>query len=624
MDDKQAGHCRQKWTERSWDQDRLPQFQRGLVWNEDQQKELIRSLKEGYPIGTLLLHGQSKQGNDFLLVDGLQRTYAIKTYCDHIREFLDITDIRNADTKGHFDKLAVEFSRKGIAISAETLLQNTQSWVKSKNGFDAVNEWESHRSIRFLANRIAPKEFSVDDVRNVLEEFDDTTKFFLMLLDGIRDNAKIDDFEIPILIFTGSETELPTVFERLNTGGTVLSKYDILAAQWDRIAVRINNASIREAIEEKYSSMLSAGMVFDFDVEERDATDDFNLYEYLYGFGQVITNDYPELFEPSQEQELSSIGFNLVAACLNQNVQRIGDLPSKLDRNRLSADPAYLDGIEKRIRNAADFVRDKVLNFLVKMQIPGSRKRPLHHTDYQIISMIATTYAYFEAFPEKTAEAARQLRTLRASMRLHYLADSLSDYWRGSGDTKLFNAVAGKRYFTLPESLQRMATWSIDLDRWSAEQAKRIGRTRSVSLTSPSVLFLRYAQARTISQGDSITDKDVEHIIPVEQLKSRIPDDSPGWPINHVANLALLHNKKNRSKKGKNFREWIELRPGLTPESRTQELERLAYELVCHPDIVIAKDALTEESFGTFLSNRFNALKSEFQTILEKILNDEF
>src|SRR5690625_2632161 len=75
----------------------LPKFQRGFVWSKETRRELIKTIKKGLPIGTLLL--SRKEDNTYLIVDGRQRVSTLKDYERNKSEYIEITDIDIKDVE---------------------------------------------------------------------------------------------------------------------------------------------------------------------------------------------------------------------------------------------------------------------------------------------------------------------------------------------------------------------------------------------------------------------------------------------------------------------------------------------------------------------------------------------
>ncbi|HTU69095.1 MAG TPA: DUF262 domain-containing protein, partial [Candidatus Baltobacteraceae bacterium] len=57
----------------------IPSFQRGLVWQKTKRAELIQSVRESLPIGSLLMYYAGIRDNKptYELVDGLQRSTSL-------------------------------------------------------------------------------------------------------------------------------------------------------------------------------------------------------------------------------------------------------------------------------------------------------------------------------------------------------------------------------------------------------------------------------------------------------------------------------------------------------------------------------------------------------------------
>ena len=75
----------------------IPMFQRGKRWNAEQEKTFIDSVKEGYPVGTMLFFEKVENNQQvYVLVDGLQRSNTIKKYIHNPIEYLESNDFSDA------------------------------------------------------------------------------------------------------------------------------------------------------------------------------------------------------------------------------------------------------------------------------------------------------------------------------------------------------------------------------------------------------------------------------------------------------------------------------------------------------------------------------------------------
>ena len=72
----------------------IPKFQRGLVWNREKKQGFIKSLKNGLPIGVLLM---SRREDRYLVIDGLQRFTTMKDYARDFFSYIEREEITDSD-----------------------------------------------------------------------------------------------------------------------------------------------------------------------------------------------------------------------------------------------------------------------------------------------------------------------------------------------------------------------------------------------------------------------------------------------------------------------------------------------------------------------------------------------
>ena len=196
----------------------LPSYQRKLVWSEGQIKGFIDNISRGFPFGSILLYRYEGQ-KQLSLIDGLQRFNALRRYEQEpsryftgYQSFLD--DILASIEKGGGITLTPD-QRSALSTEIESILRKTltegletpiflrNEITKNLAIYPTSDEWKEH-----LINLQA-------QLKKESEQFLD-----------------LDDLLIPCIVYTGSEEDLPDVFANLNQGGTKLSKYQVLAAQW--------------------------------------------------------------------------------------------------------------------------------------------------------------------------------------------------------------------------------------------------------------------------------------------------------------------------------------------------------------------------------------------------------
>lgn len=202
----------------------MPLFQRGVVWSPAKQAELVRSLKLGFPVGSLLFYKKSAndQGIEVnLLIDGLQRTTAIRDYTQRPLSFMELDDLDPAaltDLAKAYVDAAAERELSGSVMDVVAKWMSSTETLEAEDGFDVYGLLK------------ALNEFLIPD--NPVPVDDKLAGAIRAFLKSIKDECDIAGIDVPVLFYEGSDSDLPDIFERINATGTKLSKYEIFAASW--------------------------------------------------------------------------------------------------------------------------------------------------------------------------------------------------------------------------------------------------------------------------------------------------------------------------------------------------------------------------------------------------------
>lgn len=592
----------------------IPKFQRGLVWNKKKQEGLIESIKKGYPIGTLLLYEVSVKANNtadavrsYNLIDGLQRSHALKEYSKSPNNFFAKDDIEDS----FLEALSAELDIKSD-VDQDKLRDKITDWVKGVVDFTQAAGWETADLMKHLVREFLEIREDSNDYYPAVGKILSNTRvneLVARFLDSIKDQSDISKVKIPVIVFTGGEEHLPSVFALLNTKGTVLSRYEVFAAQWGKeTEQRINNKHIREEIWKKYEALEDESFTSD-DSEDTPSESskknrEYTLFEYLFGLGQFLSDRFPRLFEEKANNRPSSAGFNLLTSCVGLRISEMKELPERLrgiDRNQL----------ENHILEATRFVDDSLFPVLSVKQ-HGRKRVSIYHTEYQIVSMIAVAFQarYTLRGVSETDGWKTSWDEIRKNILMYYLYDVLREFWRGSGDSKLWDYMESKRYLATP--IHREA-WGNTLDSWFVNnQIPLLHKGRHIKDDRSEILFLKFIYAQKLSVMKNSRPYHVEHIISVNQLKKLKAQDER-MPINMVGNLALLEPKINLMKGDLTFVEFLrkQLRNDEISEKQyADSLKQFEKQLLCKHEMIPAE--LTKSSYDDFLTARFDLLKKIF------------
>ena len=221
----------------------LPEFQRGYVWNRDQVRGLMQSLYRRYPVGSLLVWATQAEGAQHrgdhvlspgvvkLLLDGQQRITSLYGIIrGRAPEFFD----GKSDT---FTGLHFHLAEEEFAFYSPIKMRDDSLWVNvSKLMSDGMGPWFA-----------------------TLAKHDDRDEYFSRL----NTLFSVKDVTFHIEEVTGPDKTIEVVvdiFNRVNSGGTKLSKGDLALA---KICADLPTA--REGMRNSLSRWDEAGYQFSLD-----------------------------------------------------------------------------------------------------------------------------------------------------------------------------------------------------------------------------------------------------------------------------------------------------------------------------------------------------------------------
>lgn len=380
-----------------------------------------------------------------------------------------------------------------------------------------------------------------------------------LLGDVLRSVREITDYRVPVSIYSGPIENVPTIFERINSQGAQLTKYEIFAASWSGTAAEVKNPDVVEAIAQKYAVLIKQGYeVEGFDEESHSEENEYNLYEYLFGLGKVLANKFPTLFHSSEQaDENSPVAFQIFTVALKLPVSKMGSLAEKMPRlidgriNVAKMEAAVLEACSK-----AESALSQYLSLRLNEQANGQSGVSQNQAISYITSFLANCFDdEFESLDNKKAAL------LAANIPGHFLIDILRGSWSGSGDSTLYERTwetleleekGTKILVPSPYYMQPITASPLRnaLNIWHAEQleSKQAQRVRYPKDFKPVLKFI-YSSLVT-SRDDKGVEFELEHVYPVAVLKKLIVDKKlDGLPMAAIGNLMLLPKSINRGKK---------------------------------------------------------------------------
>ena len=593
----------------------IPEYQRRLVWNKAKRKDLIDSIKQGFPFGSILLYENIAKGQEisdgkryYNLIDGLQRTQALMSYVEYQNGYFERADLND----DFVDEVAAELGKSNDEYK-DRIRKTVVDWVKGRKSYDAQDGWRTESLVQALIDNVLRYAKESNLYKEVYFELNNNARLMRCLgrfLDEISSEVKIVlDAKIPVLVFTGVSKQLPEIFERLNSKGTTLSRYEIFAAQWIDRRRKIANPEIIDAIWKKYEALEEEGFTLDVAEDAQDETAkrnrEYTLFDYLFGFGQYLSDKFPRLFKPSKDDRPSSAGFNLATACVGLHIGEMSDLPSRVAN-------FHLTEFEGCLLESVRFV-DGILKPVLDAKRTKAKPHPIYHSELMIVGMIATAFQVRYSLTDlaDNPESKPDRRKLKKQLLMHYLYEVLHDDWRGSGDSKLHDAVKSLRYLLSPPPTE--ARWQQVLDDWyfatQIDYVHSESARRHIRESRSEYLLLKYIFSKNL---DGANNYHVEHIVPVDNLKARMQTGEE-WHINTVGNLALLQKAGEFRDNFHTFNEMLRLQRQdgeITDEQHDDLLADYAERLLCPPKYL--PESSSKQAYEDFLMRRWDLLKREF------------
>ena len=301
----------------------VPPYQRGCVWTTKQKDQLVDTLKRGLPFGTILLY-RDEVKNQHQIIDGLQRCSTIYEFIKNPARYFDMGDIE----EGLPLKLAIITGIANPTSIVDKIENHMVEWVHSAfSSMDEVRDMQYYDyAYAFTAFFPSAKGREGD----IVKEVKPTLKKFKDLCEGLC------TVRIPAIVIKGDDDALPEIFERINSKGTQLSKYQIYAATWTK-GYKVTSQALQKLIQiniNRYVRMASDGIeISDFDPASYLAEKKLNPFEIAYALGKFLGEKYPSLFSTKDNiKDVDSLGFSLITACVGMKNAHSKNLHTELDK----------------------------------------------------------------------------------------------------------------------------------------------------------------------------------------------------------------------------------------------------------------------------------------------------
>lgn len=540
----------------------IPRYQRGVVWTQSQKDTLIDTIKKGLPFGSLLLYlNGNEKNNTYQIIDGLQRSTTIIDFVKNPALYFNEDDILDSGIDRIYKLANITTDEQAFK---EQIKKDLFDWVRS--GHKTLKQIEGMQFAKF-GQKLSPlyptlkgKEFEIGEIiEPMMKNFQEIC-------------TSISSTQVPAIVIEGDSDALPLLFERINSQGSKLSKYQIYAATWIEESYNIS-AKLKDLVEynrSRYDDMIDKGIVLD-DYESTTFINrmSLNAFEIAYGLGKFLSKKWPHLFGDSKGvNEINSIGFTLLATCLGLKYSEIKTLGSQL-RDRLAGYDVNIFLL--KLIESINYV-DKLIGKFSAFKLNNRSVPTPLHSELQIVSIISSVFLMKHAtiirnldkdkvesisydFENNKKDWKNNLdKLLKKNIAKIYIVDILQKRWSGTGDKKLDQILItpdyyAKRQITKDDFTNNLWVWFDALNEERSEY-KKVARPKEAERLILAAIYLPILTA-----NEHLNDEyyDIEHLVPQSIIKQKLErfDGDLRLPISSIGNLCILPEYSNRSKKDK-------------------------------------------------------------------------
>ena len=518
----------------------VPMFQRGKRWNSEREHKFIDSLKKGYPVGTMLFYEKTEDGQQtYVLVDGLQRSNCIRKFINNPTDFIDAGSIPETEYQALIQSMKLDDDVE--TSKAKDILAN---FVKERENFKDIQTLDIYKVAKSVVDEYGANPDTVSDAIQVIDG---------MFIERRELYNEIANSIIPVLIYSGDESNLPEIFDRINSEGEKLNQFEIYAAAWPITEkFTISNSEIVEHVIKKYDMLANDGFIMHgYNKELMRNNRQLNAFEYIFGLGKFLVEKYEMLSFDTRltDDTVNPLGFELINACLNDNNQ----MPQLYKKFTSKTD---VKSFEKALIKAVEFVEMSITPIT---RFKGNKRNANRkfHAKYQILSMIAATFKEMydtDDYRSIANDWESKKDTLSRNLFHYYIYDIITGYWREGGTGKVFQTARTNKYMTDITNRQ----WIMAIDNYYETTMSRIECDKPHAPSNEDYVILNCIYLNTFTAKNQLSlDKfDIEHIAPKKQMEKLIKGckgQGLGLPISSITNLCYLPESVNRSKGAKNF-----------------------------------------------------------------------
>lgn len=258
----------------------VPSYQRGVVWKKEQKSDLVDSIKKGLPFGSILLYKDENKGT-YRIIDGLQRCRTIYEFIQNPSQYFNTDDVDDAVIEKIYKMTGLQEDK---LIIKEKIINIIIDWIKEDyKTMEEISGMQYRDGADKISDEFPTLKGKEKEIAEIIKP---------MLQTFINTCTNMATTKIPAIVILGDEDALPIIFERINSKGLQLTKWQIYAATWsdDQIIINDNLKKIIQYNMERYDTMnIEDNIQFDDENTTSELmSNGVNTFQLIFGFGKMI------------------------------------------------------------------------------------------------------------------------------------------------------------------------------------------------------------------------------------------------------------------------------------------------------------------------------------------------
>ena len=592
----------------------IPKYQRTYVWGAEKRRELIDSLKRGYPIGTLLVRATGKKEmlpskdnpnvriecDQYELIDGLQRSTSLVLHNLHSLYSTTSDVVRDACRRHGPDLSRLEefLTSEGETLKPGAVVDEIVAWLRDDTHLDLeFNNPDKDEKAKYKVKVFAPGRCSENRLVERLMNFvnlsdgarqdfrEEFGEYWRPMIEDVKESLEVGHISIPVIIWEGNAEDAASVFIRVNRGGKPLDKYDVLGARWTSRETDVSDSIVRTRARNILYPQDGQAVIRR--VGESNVAPD--LFEAMIGLSDYLVDSHPLLFEDKRpkrkkkssedlpddagefKQNPSKCAFNIAAiACQTKLTEsEMIKLPNNLEKLcDLNEGKLPVQRLVTAIIEAANIVSKSLPALKYASKENGS---VIAHKENAMAAMIGRYAAELLTNPSRKNELEA---TARKVLPGHYLVDlivGLADPGSQSHADDVFafgrvwKAVGEARNQTL--ELNDHYVTEVGVTRfdevlntfWQTQSAKYVdpGKLGRPQIDSRQKTLLKFVAARTAPGAMNPEEYHIDHSVPLARVLSFVKSTGEEYHVGSMANLAIIPKAVNLGKGKDTLDEWL-------------------------------------------------------------------